>query len=191
MSGAALMSNMCKIVDNAVPSDICKNAISLYEARNDLHDRRGNEETVSFTTLNINKHKSIPEVNLLRDRMLGIAQSQVFWYKTNVPEADIGFPRNFIYEEFRMKRYTQGKDRFNTHVDASNLDNCRRFFMLLFYLNDVEEGGETEFPLIGFKSKPKQGRLLMFPPLWTYPHKANIPKSGPKYTFEIYLHYTR
>jgi len=61
-------------------------------------------------------------------------------------------------------------------------------------LNDVNEGGETVFQLNrevspSIKVQPKTGKLLMFPPLWTHPHLALPPVSGPKYIVGGYLHY--
>lgn len=37
-----------------------------------------------------------------------------------------------------------------------------RFSTLLIYLNDVEEGGETYFPLLNSKFKPKLGKAIYF-----------------------------
>jgi hypothetical protein len=31
------------------------------------------------------------------------------------------------------------------------------------YLNDVEEGGETEFPRLGLRVRPKTGRAVLWP----------------------------
>ena len=39
------------------------------------------------------------------------------------------------------------------------------------------------------KVQPKAGRMLMFPPNWTYKHKANKPINQPKYILGSYLHY--
>ncbi|MGZ5781611.1 MAG: prolyl hydroxylase family protein, partial [Burkholderiaceae bacterium] len=38
----------------------------------------------------------------------------------------------------------------------------QRVATLILYLNDVEEGGETEFPEIGLKIIPKAGNALYF-----------------------------
>ena len=32
----------------------------------------------------------------------------------------------------------------------------------LVYLNDVEEGGETKFPILNIEVKPRVGRMLVF-----------------------------
>jgi len=38
--------------------------------------------------------------------------------------------------------------------------------------------------------KPKKGTLIIFPPLWMFPHKGNPPISESKYLLSTYLHYT-
>ena len=57
----------------------------------------------------------------------------------------------------------------------------------MWYLNDVNEGGKTVFKDI--EIQPKQGTLIVFPPLWMYPHKGEPPTSGSKYIMSTYLHY--
>ena len=38
--------------------------------------------------------------------------------------------------------------------------------------------------------KPKKGTLIIFPPLWMFPHKGNPPINESKYLLSTYLHYT-
>lgn len=93
-------------------------------------------------------------------------------------------------EEFRVKKYDpETRDRFDEHVDVVNYATARRYLALLFYLNDVDEGGETEFPLHGKMIKPEAGSVLVFPPTWEYPHAGRPPVSGSKYIMSTYLHY--
>ena len=92
-------------------------------------------------------------------------------------------------EDFRVKKYRKGTDdRFSTHVDVGDHASARRFLAFFIYLNTIEEGGETAFP--GIKTvKPKCGRVLMFPPLWTFPHEGRPTISDHKYIVGSYLHY--
>ena len=88
---------------------------------------------------------------------------------------------------YQMQKYTKNEGRYIFHHDFSVEFKRRdegnqigyRTLTFLFYLNDVEEGGETTFP--EFKVKPKKGSLLLFPATWNYVHSANIPKSNDKY----------
>jgi hypothetical protein len=35
----------------------------------------------------------------------------------------------------------------------------------------------------------ESGKLIMFPPLWTHPHKGDMPVGNPKYIIGSYLHF--
>jgi len=61
----------------------------------------------------------------------------------------------------------------------------------LYYLNDVEEGGETEFHYQDMKVKPKKGSLIIFPAGFTHTHKGNIPLSDEKYVVTSWLMYNK
>lgn len=70
----------------------------------------------------------------------------------------------------------------------------QRIATFFCYLNTVEEGGETEFPLLDVKVKPKQGTAVFW---WdvdksgnTIPetlHQGNPPKRGTKYGLNIWI----
>ncbi len=62
-----------------------------------------------------------------------------------------------------------------------------RYLVFLWYLNDVDEGGETAFVDIDMKVAPRAGRLLMFPPYWMYQHAGLPPVSNDKYIISTYL----
>lgn len=93
--------------------------------------------------------------------------------------------------EFRMKRYRPGADeKFQLHFDSLN-EVADRYMVFLWYLNDVAEGGETEFPDLGIKVAARAGRLLMFPPYWMYQHAGLPPRSGDKYILSTYMLFPR
>ena len=101
------------------------------------------------------------------------------------------FPKEIGFEQVRMKKYDVGNDEFREHVDVGDYASARRFLVMFFYLNDVDEGGETAFIGIDhdIRVKPKAGSMLMFPPMWTHPHAGLPPISNPKYICGSYLHY--
>ena len=106
------------------------------------------------------------------------------------------WPNDFGWEEFRMKRFlvsdgSSEAEQFSEHVDALSHEGAKRLLILMVYLNDDFNGGETEFPIFGDKIKPKKGRILIFPPTWNYLHKGN-PPLGPgyaKYFLMTYVNY--
>ncbi|BCU94503.1 MAG: hypothetical protein CM15mV5_1640 [uncultured marine virus] len=51
-----------------------------------------------------------------------------------------------LWEFARIKKYTKNtEDQFAPHVDVGDHASAKRFLAFLVYLNDVEEGGETNF----------------------------------------------
>ena len=99
------------------------------------------------------------------------------------------WPERFGFEEIRFKRYLPNdKDEFKEHVDVGDYASARRFLVFFLYLND-NYGGHTSFSEYDTVVQPKTGRLLMFPPTWTYLHTGHKPLNTSKYIIGSYLHY--
>jgi hypothetical protein len=63
---------------------------------------------------------------------------------------------------------------------ATRMHSCRILAFTL-YLNDVEDGGETEFLYLSKRVQPKTGRLVIWPAGFTHTHRGNPPLKGDKY----------
>ena len=99
------------------------------------------------------------------------------------------WPQKFGFEQIRFKKYeVNNADEFKEHVDVMDYASAKRFLVFFLYLKD-NKGGHTSFPEYDLKVEPKAGRLLMFPPLWTYKHIGHKPIEEPKYIIGSYLHY--
>ena len=61
----------------------------------------------------------------------------------------------------------------------------------MFYLNDVAEGGETEFYYQDVKIKPKAGTMVIAPAYFTHTHRGNVPKSNDKYILTSWVLFNR
>ena len=87
---------------------------------------------------------------------------------------------------YNVKEYQPG-DYYNWHVDAfTHADGWTRTIACIWYLNQVEEGGETEFAL-GHKVIPSKGKLILFPSTWNFPHRGLSPIKGNKYIITSFL----
>ena len=60
---------------------------------------------------------------------------------------------------------------------------------MLVYLNDVEEGGETEFLYQSRRIKPKQGTMVICPASFTHTHRGNPPLKGNKYMINGWIEF--
>ncbi len=62
-----------------------------------------------------------------------------------------------------------------------------RVLLWMFYLNDVERGGETEFYYQRRKIKPVRGTMVIAPAGFTHTHRGNMPESNDKYILTSWL----
>jgi len=67
------------------------------------------------------------------------------------------------------------------HSEAMKRESSNRILTWVLYLNDVEDGGETEFLYIPKRIKPKTGTLVIWPVGFTHTHRGNQPLSNTKY----------
>lgn len=99
--------------------------------------------------------------------------------------------------KFQITSYPQGvgyKGHHDCTVDSP--DKRDRFATILVYLQDVEDGGETEFPDLGVKVRPKRGRALLWNNMdsdgncdpYSF-HKAAIVSKGRKYILQRWYYY--
>ena len=97
---------------------------------------------------------------------------------------------NELYDcGFLIKKYDKNKGKFIYHNDfiIEKKNNMYRIITFIWYLNDVEEGGETEF-CGDFTIRPEVGKLIFFPASWCYPHRGKMPISSDKYIITGWLH---
>jgi len=110
------------------------------------------------------------------------------------------------FEEDLQVVYYKPGDYFKSHLDASdymtdNVENddvavaMGRRYTLLFYLNNVEEGGETKFVNINQVVQPKMGRVAFWSnlgddgrPIQESEHEGRPPKSGEKWIVNYWIH---
>ena len=181
------LNDLIHIYENTLEQDVCDFLISLFDQTSDKHERYDNDGKPSFTQFNFTENRELtPEISQVHNHII----KKIFEYRDQYYEFvdKRVFPEEHALEQFRIKKYNPGgEDRFSTHVDVVNYDTSRRFLSFMWYLNDVEIGGQTIFK--DLIVQPKKGTLIMFPPLWMYPHRGEPPVSGPKYIMSAYLHY--
>ena len=82
---------------------------------------------------------------------------------------------------FNIQKYSRGDHFASLHSERTTLNTLHRLFAWMTYLNDVEDGGLTNFTHYGIKIKPKIGKTLIWPAEWTHAHTGEILKGGTKY----------
>jgi 2OG-Fe(II) oxygenase superfamily len=185
---AALSLERCiQVFDGALPPDFCAQMLASFDSMAHLHVPNGRGykrgfDASAWTELNVSPIadagfkgfflKQIDEHLARYNERLGLT---------------LPVPNRPRIEDIRIKRYRAGADEsFEPHFDSMD-DKANRYLVFLWYLNDVAEGGETEFINLGIKVAPRTGRLLMFPPYWMFQHAGLAPRSNDKYIVSTYL----
>ena len=84
--------------------------------------------------------------------------------------------------EIKIQKTKPGEGYHVWHPEnTGNSQQKMRFLVFSLFLNDIEEGGETEFLYLKKRFKPVKDRLLIFPAGFTHTHRGNPPLSGDKY----------
>jgi hypothetical protein len=181
------LTDLIQVYDDVLEKNICNILIDFFQVSSEKHERIDNDSKPNFTEYDLtSNHKESSQIEHIHNFLI----SKVFEYKEKYYEFvdKRCFPEKHNFEHFRIKKYqNNGIDQFDTHVDVTDHESSRRFLSFFWYLNDVDEGGETVFRDLTIT--PKAGRLVIFPPLWMFPHKGNIPISNEKYLLSTYLHY--
>lgn len=129
-----------------------------------------------------NKSQPINPFDFRTDLRL-YAFARTVWEHVNdyAIELDVAF---MGMEPIVVNRYMPG-DRYLAHADAG--PGHQRVISAVAYLNDVEQGGETYFPLFDVSVRPKAGRLAIFPSNYAYRHAAMPPLTKVKYAAAVWM----
>ena len=111
--------------------------------------------------------------NLLKDCFLD--------YRNQYPFLKHKFFNRTHIGNFNVQKYNSGDHFSHLHSERVSLDSLHRLFAWMTYLNNVDDGGTTNFEYYDIKVKPEIGKTLIWPAEWTHAHSGSILKSGTKY----------
>jgi prolyl 4-hydroxylase len=181
------LTHYVRIYDADLEPDFCRRMIDSFNALTRFHQPNGRGhraglEQSSWVELNVTRMSDPGFRDYIRmhiDRALAAYNSDI--------GLTISIPNSPKTADLILKRYRVGHDeQFQLHFDSIH-EVANRYLVLLWYINDVESGGETVFPQLELSVKPQQGRLLMFPPYWMFQHAGLPPTSGEKFILSTYL----
>jgi len=176
-----------RVYDADLEPAFCQRMIASFNALSRFHQPngrgiRGGLEGSAWTELNV--------TGLSDDSFLGFFRAR-FDLALDRYNQDVGLeipvPNSPKTADLILKRYRAGTDeQFQPHFDSIH-EVANRYLVLLWYLNDVEQGGETAFRQLDVTVTARTGRLLVFPPYWMFQHAGLPPVSGDKYIISTYL----
>jgi hypothetical protein len=168
------------IFEDAVPFEFCNKIIEIYENNPTLQYDRKYAEGITDKTRKNDHHL---ESGAIPKDMIDIFQKN--FYKNVLREYSNNYTINLdqyphAIIDFKVQKTLPTEGYHVWHYENEGRDS-RRFAVYTLYLNDVEEGGETEFLHQSLRIKPKKGTIVIFPAGYTHLHRGNPPLSGEKY----------
>ena len=185
----AVYENFIGIYENAYPREFCIDAINYYEdmvskgfgySRQQLEGiSKTIKDDTSVCASDENSMK-IDYTSQLQPSFLNLFWSQYYVdYQNQFEILNNNVPKAIF--ALKIQKTLIGQGYHNWHSENSNRHVQNRILTYTLYLNDVEEGGETEFLYYPKRVKPKVGTLVIFPAGFAHTHRGNPPLSNEKY----------
>jgi len=181
------MENLVRLYEEVAPRDWCEAQIELFEDDVEQHSIQDCGSNETLTQINM-LHSPDTRWKTVANELVNYIMPTIEEYKKDCGIEAFQWPNAMGFEPPKIKRYMPGaNESFPAHVDVLDRNTMNRFLVCFLYLNDVAIGGETE--IFSKTYEPREGSMLLFPPLWTHPHIGHKPISGPKYIIGGYLTY--
>ena len=161
------------IWDNIFLPDFCEKLIYFYEKTDHF---RYDERTRRHDTVRVDRQIDLqifekPLNDHIFDGLGSCLKEYLDWYPVLQPF--------HFYTTNNLFQKTQPKQGYHSwHHEKCDQNTNKRTLVWMVYMNDVDEGGETEFLYQQKKIKPKTGRVVIFPASFTHQHRGNPPMSN-------------
>ena len=169
------------IFSEAIPNSICDKYIDLFESEDSkkyLNDRQ-DKETYYEPFEAQDTFFFLSDVNISLQQKI----STFFWKKIYpIYAKKYTLPDIPIYlTGYKIQKTLPTQGFHKWHCENLSVTVKERVMAYTLYLNDIKEGGETEFLHQSFRLSPKTGTFSIFPAGYTHFHRGNPPLKKAKY----------
>jgi hypothetical protein len=169
--------NFIFLKKNAYSEESCKNLISWFENNKHLASKgKAGKKNLDNLEIPIELTSSESFYNLGSCLEKGVAD-----FKLEYPNFDTYLSPWQLNNICQLCRFLPNNYYSYIHCEqGSGKDEITRVFAWMIYLNNIDQGGETEFVDYKFKTKPKAGNLYIWPAGPTHLHRG-VPCNVNKY----------
>ena len=189
--------NFVGVYDDLFSDKFCDDLIEYFEwcqKNNRTYARPEDERIKNDDSTSLNP-STIQEINFSHANIQGFINefNTKFWdeaYKEYLDKYSVlrDYRQHTIYT-YKLQKTLPAGGYHVWHSEDGDKNYAWRVGVYILYLNDVEEGGETEFLYQSMRVAPKKGRLVIFPPNFPWAHRGNPPLSGVKYIMTGWMEY--
>ena len=177
------------IFENAITDEWCDKAIDLFETHKDKHtDRQDHEKWSSTFMADKSCGLQVLDPDLAADMVINFYNRIYPLYSKKFSVLSEGGIHSITDVKIQKTLPTEGYHIW--HCENGSFEHSIRVAAYTLYLNDVEEGGETEFLHQSLRISPKKGTFVVWPSGYYHTHRGNPPLSGEKYIATGWLEYT-
>ena len=179
------------VYENAFDQQFCDKLINLYELYNESGRIWNSHPNHSRSTIDQMSSTVLPcmpdELTMNNDELHFFLQefNEVFWnicYKDYSDKYDmINHCQYHTIRSYKLQKTLPSQGYHLWHCEHMNRDQGDRLAVYTVFLNDIPEGGETEFLYQGVRVPPKKGTVCIFPAGYTHAHRGNPPIGETKY----------
>jgi hypothetical protein len=188
------INNFIGVYDNYITIEECNKAIKLFENENKFNNtinRIGGENAPVLQKQDQQYYVTGGNIEIWwQDLKSLIFNYDIAWnhYVKNVGAQEAYGGLRFKFTNMKIQKTLPTEGYHVWHIEHSNdMHNSKRAFVFSIYLNDVEEGGETEFLHFSKRVQPKTGRIVIWPAGFPYLHRGNPPLSNEKYILTSWM----
>ncbi len=184
-----------RILDGVLDHAICDDCIDIFddlEHRGLCHTRRElgkhygqmSDTSMYWTEMDAMIHRPMQDIGDW------IHNEVIESWQIKYPIIDSGQYQGLYNAQMKMQKTRPGEGYHNWHFEGGSTAYDRNSILAwMVYLNDVEEGGETEFLYQGVRVPPVKGRLIVWPAGFTHVHRGNPPLKETKYAITGWINY--
>ena len=191
------IKNFIGVYDNYITKQECNKAIKLFKNQNKFNNTLNRMQYENSSILQKQDEQFFANENNVElwweDLKTIMFNFDMAWnhYLQNTGAKESYGQDKFLYTRLKIQKTLPKQGYHVWHIEhGSAFEMQTRAFVFSIYLNDVKEGGETEFLHFSQRIKPKTGRIVIWPSGFPYVHRGNPPLSGEKYILTSWLKLT-
>ena len=184
------IDNHIGLFKNFMPNKLIDKYVNYFdkcEAQGACYVRKDNETSVSDSAINTIMDTNVdltytnkPFINMFFKDVYPL-YTQKYSYLKKLATHNI--------LEVKIQKTKVGEGYHMWHCENAEMKARNRILAFMVYLNDVTEGGETEFLYQKCRFKPEKNVMLVWPAQFTHVHRGNPPLSNDKYIITGWIEY--
>jgi hypothetical protein len=199
------IENFLGVFPNAVSHEYCDTLINFFEKSSSLNKVLDRQNHEAANKLEKDTHQlyfepsndsELDDYISAQSNVLVLPFTEAFWKSYELYSKKYGIVSNLTkhilsLNGLRIQKTSPSEAYHVWHCEHDSAVRGNRVLLAILYLNDVEEGGETEFLYQSKRIKAQKGTMIICPSGFTHAHRGNPPLSGNKYIANTWAIFTQ